>query len=65
VKIIANNRVVGARDIGLSVPELDDLRLRAGVFDQVAAMITGDTNLTCAERPERLEIAVVSPTIFP
>ena len=25
VKIIANNRGVGARDIGLSVPELDDL----------------------------------------
>jgi hypothetical protein len=50
VKIVANNRGVGARDIGLSVPELDDLRLRAGVFEQVAAMGTGDTNLTGAER---------------
>jgi len=65
VKIVANNQGVGAQDIGSSVPELDDLRTRAGVFDQVAAMITGDTNLTGAERPERLEIAVVSPTIFP
>src|SRR6267378_5534267 len=35
VKIVANNRGTGARDIGLSVLELDDLRTRAGVFDQV------------------------------
>ena len=33
VKIVASNRGVGARDIGLSVPEFDDLRSRAGVFD--------------------------------
>src|SRR5271169_4939052 len=64
VKIIANNRGVGARDIGFSVPELDDLRTSAGVFEQVAAMATGDTNLTGAERPERLEIAAVSPNYF-
>src|SRR3974390_3063985 len=30
VKIVASNRGVGARDIGLSVPEFDDLRSRAG-----------------------------------
>ena len=36
VKIVASNRGVGARDIGLSVPEFDDLRFRAGVFDRVA-----------------------------
>ena len=65
VKIVANNRGVGARDIGLSVPELDDLRLRAGVFEQVSAIATGDTNLTGAERPQRLELAVVSPNYFP
>src|SRR5271167_5137086 len=41
VKIAANNRGVGAHDIGLSVPELDDLRARAGVFDQVAAILGG------------------------
>src|SRR6476660_8138848 len=35
VKIVASHRGVGARDIGLSVPEFDDLRSRAGVFDQV------------------------------
>ncbi len=64
VKIVANNRGVGARDIGFSVPELDDLRTRAGVFEQVAGMATGDTDLTDAERPQRLEIAVVNANYF-
>src|SRR5512147_3308330 len=53
VKIVASNRGVGARDIGLSVPEFDDLRGRAGVFDQVTALQGGPKNLTGAERPQR------------
>src|SRR5580765_4934929 len=48
VKIVANNRGVGAQDLGFSVPELDDLRLRAGIFEQVSAINAGDTNLTGA-----------------
>jgi putative ABC transport system permease protein len=64
VKIIASNRGVGARDIGLSVPEFDDLRSRAGVFDQVTATFGGPTNLTGAERPQRFELLEVSPNYF-
>jgi predicted permease len=64
VKIVANNRGVGARDIGLSVPELDDLRTRAGVFDQISVTFPSDTNLTGAERPQRLEAQGVSPNYF-
>jgi len=64
VTIITSNRGVGARDIGLSVPELDDLRLRAGIFDQVTAIGGGDGNLTGSERPQRLELQVVSPNYF-
>ena len=64
VKIVANNRGVGAQDIGLSVPELDDLRTRAGVFDQVSVTWPTDTNLTGAERPQRLEAQGVSPNYF-
>ena len=64
VKIVANNRGVGAQDIGFSVPELDDLRTRAGVFEQVSAINTGDTNLTGAARPQRHQVAVVSPNYF-
>jgi predicted permease len=64
VKIVANNRGVGARDIGFSVPELDDLRTRAGVFDQVTATQGGPTNLTGGERPQHLELLEVSPNYF-
>jgi len=64
VKIVANNRGVGAQDIGLSVPELDDLRTSAGVFDQVTATQGGPTNLTGGERPQHLELLEVSPNYF-
>jgi putative ABC transport system permease protein len=64
VKIVASNRGVGARDIGLSVPEFDDLRSRADVFEQVTATQGGPTNLTGAERPERFELLEVSPNYF-
>jgi putative ABC transport system permease protein len=64
VKIVANNRGVGARDIGFSVPELDDLRLRADVFEQVTATQGGPTNLTGGERPQHLELLEVSPNYF-
>jgi putative ABC transport system permease protein len=64
VKIVAGNSGVGARDIGLSVPEFDDLRSSAGVFDQVTAILGGPTNLTGAERPQRFELLEVSPNYF-
>jgi predicted permease len=64
VKIVANNRGAGAQDIGFSVPELDDLRTRAGIFEQVSAINAGDTNLTGAEHPQRHQVAVVSPNYF-
>ena len=64
VKIVASNRGVGARDIGFSVPELDDLRTRAGVFDQVTAIQGGPTNLTGGERPQHLELLEVSANYF-
>jgi putative ABC transport system permease protein len=64
VKIVANNKGVGAKDIGLSIPELDDLRTRAGVFEQVSVTWPTDVNLTGAERPQRLEAQGVSPNYF-
>src|SRR5689334_6517657 len=64
VKIVASNRGVGARDIGLSVPEFDDLRSRSGVFDQVTATQGGPTNLTGGERPQHFELLEVSPNYF-
>src|SRR2546428_7610523 len=57
VKIIASNRAVGARDIGLSVPEFDDLRSSAGVFEHVTVTQGGPRNMTRGGRsrpPRRL-----------
>ncbi len=64
VKIVASNRAVGARDIGLSVPEFDDLRSRAGVFEQVTVTQGGPTNVTGGDRPQHLELLEVSPNYF-
>src|SRR5215467_13921236 len=64
VKIVASNQGVGARDIGLSVPELDDLRSQADVFEQVTVTQGGPTNLTGGERPQHLELLEVSPNYF-
>src|SRR6476660_4545549 len=64
VKVIASNRGAGARDIGFSVPELDDLRTKAGVFDQVTAIQGGPTNLTGGDRPQHLELLEVSANYF-
>jgi predicted permease len=64
VKIVASNRGVGARDIGLSVPEFDDLRSRAGVFEQVTVTQGGPTNVTGGDRPQHLELLEVSPNYF-
>jgi putative ABC transport system permease protein len=64
VKIIADSPGVGLRDIPFSVPELDDLRTRSGVFEDVSAVGGGSVNLTGANRPERLEFIVTHPNYF-
>jgi putative ABC transport system permease protein len=64
VKITFNNPGIGLRDIGFSVPELEDLKSRAGVFEEVSVVLSGPTNLTGAKQPEHLEMLEVSPNYF-
>ena len=65
VKITFNNPGIGLRDIPFSVPELEDLKSRAGVFEEVSVVCPGPTNLTGArQQPERLELLEVSPNYF-
>jgi putative ABC transport system permease protein len=64
VKITFNNPGVGLRDIPFSVPELEDLKSRAGVFEEVSVVLSGPTNLTGAKQPEHLEMLEVSPNYF-
>jgi predicted permease len=65
VKITFNNPGIGLRDIPYSVPELEDLKSRAGIFKEVSVVFSGPTNLTGArQQPERLELLEVSPNYF-
>jgi predicted permease len=54
---------VGARDVGMSVPELHDFQ-RSGIFEYVSTIGGGDVNLTGASQPERIRFLNVNPTYF-
>jgi predicted permease len=64
VRITFNRPGVGLRGVPFSLPEMDDLRTRSGVFDEVSAIGGGSVNLTGANRPERMEFIVTHPNYF-
>src|SRR5689334_9784446 len=64
VRIAADARATGGRNIGISQPELDDLGKRAGVFDGVTAIWPVSASLLGGSRPERIEVLVTSPNYF-
>jgi len=64
VKVSFDNPGLGLHDVLYSVPELDDLRSRSGVFDDVSVVFPTSTNVTGAKQPERLEAIGVSPNYF-
>jgi putative ABC transport system permease protein len=51
-------------NVGMSVPELQDLQERSGVFADISAVWPVDANLTGSDRPERIELLAVSPNYF-
>ena len=54
---------VGARDVGISVPEWHDFQ-RSGIFQYVSALGGGDSNLTGSSEPARIRLLVISPNYF-
>src|SRR4051812_17193423 len=54
----------GANDIGMSVPELEDLSTRAGVFDEVSAILGASAALEGGDRVERIELLGTSASYF-
>jgi predicted permease len=64
VKVSFDNPGLGLHDVPYSVPELEDLRLRSGVFEDVSVVFPASTNLTGAKQPERLELLGVTPNYF-
>ncbi|RPH35546.1 MAG: ABC transporter permease, partial [Chloroflexi bacterium] len=55
---------VGRMNVGTSVPEFEDLRDRAGVFEELSMVFPMHGNLTGVDRPQRVEALAVSPTYF-
>ncbi len=64
VRIAADARATGGRNIGISEPELEDLRDRAGVFDGVSALWPVNASFVGGVRPERIEVLVTSANYF-
>src|SRR5271154_1923458 len=54
---------VGAQDVGISVPEWQDLQ-RSGIFDYVSPIGGGDVNLTGGSQPARIRFLNVAPNYF-
>ena len=50
--------------LGLSIPELFDLRDRSELFDEIAGVWPVSANLTETDEPERVETALVGATYF-
>jgi putative ABC transport system permease protein len=64
VRIAADANASGGRNIGISQPELDDLRDRAGIFDGVTAVWPVSASFVGGDRPERVEVLVTSANYF-
>lgn len=64
VSIAADEPGAGGSNLGFNPLELDDLRDRAGIFDQVAAVWPVSANVTGGDHPERIELLASSPTYF-
>src|SRR5215470_785801 len=52
------------KPVPLSVMEIDDYRKQAGVFNQAAAVLVFDGNMTGGDQPERLQAVGVSANYF-
>ncbi len=64
VRLVDDLPGVGLHNIGMSVPELRDLQERSGLFEDVAAELSADMNITGTGHPERGELLGVSSNYF-
>lgn len=64
VRVFDDLSGAGAKDVGMSVPELLDLGDRSGVFEQISATFPVSTALSGGDRVERVEMLGTSPGYF-
>src|SRR5438477_2003090 len=63
VSIQADLPGVGARDVGISEPEWQDLQ-RSGIFEYVSPTWFDENNLTGSSQPTRVRLLIVAPNYF-
>lgn len=63
VRVFDDLRGAGAKDVGMSVPELYDLQ-RSGAFEQISVIIPASQALSGGDRVERIEFLGTSPSYF-
>src|SRR5262245_26962498 len=64
VRLTSDYNTANLRDVGLSLPELEDFQQRTGVFEDTAGIWPITANLTGSDRPERVEVLLASPNYF-
>jgi predicted permease len=52
------------QNVGMSVPELWDLRDKSGVFQDISVVYSADANVTGGDRPQRIELLGTNPDYF-
>ena len=64
VRVFDDAPGAGAHDLGMSIPELNDLAERSGVFSQISGLIPVSTALSGGDKVERIELLGTSPNYF-
>jgi predicted permease len=64
VRVRFSNPGLGLHGVLYSVPELEDLRTRANVFENVTGTCRGSVNMTGGVQPERLEVVLANANYF-
>ena len=64
VRVFDDLNGAGAKDVGMSEPELEDLRDRSGVFDDISVIFPASTALSGGDHAERIEMLGTSFDYF-
>ena len=64
VRVFDDLNGAGAKDVGMSEPELEDLRDRSGVFDDISVIFPASTALSGGDHTERIEMLGTSFDYF-
>jgi predicted permease len=64
VRVYDDLRGSNSLDVGMSVPELWDLRDKSGIFQDISVVWPVDANLTGGDHPVRIEFLAGSPNYF-